>query len=968
MPPPLGASLVINEVMAENGGAWIDEKGETDDWIELINPGTSAVAPSDFWLEDASGARVRLRGPRLLAGERRVFWADDDVPQGETHLPFKLKKSGDHLTLTDEHKRVIDEVDLPELGENDTFARFPDAQGEFAVCRYASPRADNGRACAPPDPPALTDAVAFEKYVLGADYPPASHALAVSELALRPAASGSAYIELVNRGPVGVSLDAYSARLARHAPDLPWPSSADGRIVALPPGLSLSPGERTVVPVSALDVAELEEDPNFEGVLTLFERASSASVDRVDFMSWPRGSTLMQVPEESTLFRYCTNETRGTANVCDQLPSRPVGDRLRYLRTPGDYAALAQGDVTLGIQSVKFVVDLAAPGLVHLLGSARWPLHYTFVRERIYRERVLDRCDAVENEDFYRGWSEFSEREYYRVEGRRFLLGTLSHHGGAGLDAVEYTFGDAISGAQMRDGFLSVVRHAYTPSQWSLRPQDDDQVKKVRSIEGSVPLVGPNAPFEGVTYQPLTGGTAFGSLRFVAAKDLPGALLGPDIILVTDDVPNDIPLVGGLITEAFQTPLAHVNVLSQNRGTPNASLKSARSKLAPFFEQLVRLDVTPDGVSVTPARAEDARAFWDSHLPAGPLLAARLDTSLRGVQPLSAHGLASLPAIGAKAAQLAELGSGRVPWCGSVETIWTPDTPFAIPLVHSLEHIAASGARALLDELRTDSGFIADPRVRAEGLARVREMILKYPVDPALVGDVEAAVRSRFGTKRVRFRSSSNTEDLPGFNGAGLYTSTSAELNDESRRVDDALRTVWASLYNARAYDERAYARIDESSVAMGVLVHAAFLAEQANGVAVSRNLLDPTRGDIYYLNAQAGEASVTNPAPGVATEQLVYQWGREPPILYQSGSSLLGALSSKRAQVLDAEEVVDLTCALHTVHDLFSPQLNPAGENPWFAMEVEFKFVGPERKLLIKQARPYSFGRPILFGDCREL
>jgi hypothetical protein len=220
----------------------------------------------------------------------------------------------------------------------------------------------------------------------------------------------------------------------------------------------------------------------------------------------------------------------------------------------------------------------------------------------------------------------------------------------------------------------------------------------------------------------------------------------------------------------------------------------------------------------------------------------------------------------------------------------------------------------------------------------------------------------------VRFRSSSNTEDLPGFNGAGLYTSTSAELGDDSRSVEDALRTVWASLYNARAYDERAYARIDDASVGMGVLVHEAFLAEQANGVAVSRNVLEPTRGDIYYLNAQAGEASVTNPAPGVATEQLVYRWGRQPPILYQSDSSLLSALSTSASKVLSVQEVMDISCALRTVHQLFAPVVDPTGADPWFAMEVEFKLIGADRRLLIKQARPHSFGRPVSFGDCREL
>ncbi len=960
--------LALNEVMAANEGAWIDERGQTGDWIEVYNHGSAAVRPGDFWLEDGSGGRTRLRGPALAPGERRLFWADSDETQGETHLPFKLSSQGDHLTLSDEQGRVIDDVLLPELGDNQALARFPDARGEWVTCRYASPQAENGSACLPPEPPTLLDTAVFQDFSLPADYPRASAALGISELALRPLSGGIAFVELMNRSGAAISLDAVSARLSTHAPNLPWPGPLDGTALSLPSGMSLAPLARAVVSVSEAQLAELEADPNFEGVLSVFDRASGEALARVDFMSYPRGTSLMQAPEGSDLYRYCTNATPGAANDCAILPSRPVGDRLRYLRTPGDYAALARGSEELGIESVKFVVDLAAPGLVHLLGSARWPLHYTFVREQVYREPVLDRCDAAQNSQFYQGWSDFSATEYFRVEGRRFLLGTLSHHAGAGLRAVEFTYGDAISGTQMRDGYFSALAHTDTPSDWVLRPQDDNQVRKVRSIEGSVPLVGPNAPFEGVEYQPLTEGVAYGTLRFIPASELESAPLGPDVIVVTDDVPNDIPFVGGLITEAFQTPLAHVNVLSQSRDTPNASLKGARRELAASLEQLVRLEVGPGGLTLTPAEPDEALAYWASHSPTGPVVAARLDTSLRGVQPLSAHDLTSLPGIGAKAAQLAQLGTGRVPWCGSSERILTPEKPFAIPLVHSIEHLQASGARALLDELRIQSDFLADSRVRSRALAGVRALILEHPVDPALVAEVEAAVRSRYGSQRVRFRSSSNSEDLPGFNGAGLHSSTSAELGDPTRGVEDALRTVWASLYNARAYDERAYARIDDASVAMGVLVHLAFPDEQANGVAVSRNVLDPTRGDIYYLNAQAGEASVTNPAPGVATEQLVYRWGREPPIVYQSGSSLLSALGTTRHTVLEEEEVVDLTCALRTVHELFHPVLDPSGQNPWFAMEVEFKFLGPERQLLIKQARPHSFGKPTLFGDCREL
>jgi len=966
--PPLSTDLGLNEVMAANGGVWIDESGETDDWVELINRGADPLRVSQFWIEDSAGSRVRLRGADLAPGARRVFWADADEEQGDEHLPFKLSSAGDRLVITDERERVVDEVEIPELGENQALARFPDGHGDWSPCRYASPDADNGSACTPPEPPALVGNVEFAPFELGAGYPSAPSHLGFSELALRPATTSTAYVELLNRGDESVVLDAFSARISTHAPDQPWPGSFDGALLSLPIGVTLAPGERVAVDVPSSALIALEADPNFEGVLTLFNQASGEAIDRVDFMSWPRGNTLMQAPEESALFRFCTNATRGTANTCTPLASRPVGDRLRHLRTPGDYAALAEGEEQLGIQSVKFVVDLQAPGLVHLLSSARWPLHYTFIRERIYQQPALDRCDPAQNSEFYQGWSDFSALEYFRIEGRRFLLGTLEHHASVGLNSVEYALGDVISGSQMRDGFYSVLGHTERPSDWALRPQDDSQVARAREVEGSLPLVPPNAPFVGITYQPLTEGVAYGTLRFVPAADLDRAALGPDVILITDDVPNDIPLVGGLITEGFQTPLAHVNVLSQNRGTPNASLKAARTELGASLDQLVRLEVSADGVQVAPTTADEARQFLESRRPMGPLVAARLDTNLRGVQALAGHNLQSLPGIGAKAAQLAELGNMRTPWCGNQERIETPTSPFAIPLVHSLEHFAASGARELLEALKSDSAFIADSTARAAGLARVRQKILEYPVEPSLLAAVEAAVRSRFGETRVRFRSSSNTEDLPGFNGAGLYTSTSAQIGDPDRSVQDAMRTVWASLYNARAYDERSYGRIDDASVAMGILVHEAFLGERANGVAVSRNVLDPTRGDIYYVNAQAGEASVTNPAPGVATEQLVYRWGRQPPILYQGDSSLLGALVPSASKVLSADEVVDLTCALRSIHDIYNPLLNADGQNHWFAMEVEFKFYGPDRKLLIKQARPQSFGRSATFSDCREL
>ncbi len=964
---PGAGPLLINELMASNDGAWIDELGEADDWLELVNAGEAPLELSDYRIADASGATSRLPNGTLNPGQRLLVFADDEPEQGEHHLPFKLSSSGDEVWLETDGF-VTDAVVIPPLGQNQVLARFPDAAGNFESCRYASPGRRNATTCAPPPPPSLESDVEFEAYELPDPFPPTAKTLWISELALRPGTNEPAFIELLNAGQSEVSLEEFQLNLSPHKPSLPWPTTADGTNLVLPPDETLAPGERVALEVPSDVLSELESDPEFEGVLTLFDEGEV--LDRVDFMRWPEGATLARVPDDSVLSRFCRNATPAAANGCEVVAERDIGDRLRALRTPADFEKLAAGASQLGIAPVKFVADFEAPGLVHLLAAARWPLHYTFVRERIYEEPELDRCDPVQYDEFYQGWVDFSNAEYRATSGRRFHLGTLVEHAGAGIASVEFSTGDSIDAAAMRDGYYSTIEHTWNPRRWVLRPQGDAQVMRVREIEGTLPIVAPNAPFMNVTYQPLTEGIAYGTLRFVTASALEDAALGSNVVVITDDVPNDIPLVGGLITEAFQTPLAHVNVLSQNRGTPNASLANARERLAPYLDELVRLEVSATGVDVELADPEEAAAFWQQRVQQGPAVAPRLDKKLRGVQPLSDHDLSSLPAIGAKAAQMAELAriDITVSYCSEPVRPTIPAQPFAIPVVHSLEHLKASGADELLDELKQDAGFVADPKTRALGLAAVRELIMQTPVDDELLSDVEEAVRERFGNRRVRFRSSSNTEDLPNFNGAGLYTSVSAELDDPERRVDDALRTVWASLWNLRAYDERAFANIDDESIAMGVLVHPASLSEEANGVAVSRNVLDPDRGDIYYINAQAGEASVTNPAPGVSTEQFVYRWGRTPRLVYHGESSLVATLSGSPDRVLSAAEADAVSCALRGVHEWFRPLLDPEQEARWFAMEIEFKLSDGDRSLLIKQARPHSFGRREFFGDCREL
>ena len=967
---PLPDPIRLNELMPRNEGTWVDELGAVEDWIELYNASAAPVSLAGYRISDRENrSEAALLGDDATlvvpGGGTVILFADNHPEEGPAHVGFKLSGDGEQVVLWNPAGDEVDRVEFPSLPPNHSFARTPDARGDFSECEWPTPAGPNGATCGPPPPPELPDDLVFAPYLWPDPWPQPPRPLLLTELSLRPVAGEVAFVEVLNASEAAVPLEGLTLTLAPHAPGLPWPGPADGARVPLAAGgASLAPGARQVVELDAAALAGLIASPEFEGVAALWDAAADFPLDRVDFMAFPEGAALTRQPDATGRHRFCTLTTPGAPNdACAPLAERPFADHLRHLRTPGDFARLARGGTSVGVEQVKFILDLDAGGTVYFLDTEHWDLHYTFIRERIQHQPHLDRCIPAENQVFYDGWYRFSEENYFQVEGRRYLLGSLVHHASADLYTLEYTPGDAITADQMRLAFLAVMAHVEDPRRFFLRPTEARQIDRVRSLEGRLPLVGVNAPFRGVTYQPLTEAVGYGVLTYVPAEGLESTALGEQVIVVTDQVPNDIPLVGGLITEAFQTPLAHVNLLSRNRGTPNMALRDARAdaRVEPFLGTLVRLTVAAGGFEIQPAEPDEALAFWESRRPTGEPLRPRVDLSVRGVVPLNGRGVEDLPALGGKAAQFAELyrvDSDRPACLGPLNV---PPDAAAVPVVYGQEHFEASGAAAILARWQAEPAFLADPNVRGQGLAEVRAAILAHPVDPALVTEVEAYVTAHFGEERARFRSSSNTEDLPGFNGAGLYTSVSGSTSDPDLPVADALRAVWASLWNPRGYDERAFRNVDQQAVAMAVLIHPAYPTERVNGVAISRNILEPLYRD-HYINAQIGEASVTNPVPGVSSEQLVYHRGNRPWVEYHGRSSL-----TRGAPVMTLDELGALSCALSAIHDHFGPRLDPQGLNRWFAVDIEFKLLGDAHTLLIKQARQYSFGDADIPADCRE-
>jgi hypothetical protein len=118
------------------------------------------------------------------------------------------------------------------------------------------------------------------------------------------------------------------------------------------------------------------------------------------------------------------------------------------------------------------------------------------------------------------------------------------------------------------------------------------------------------------------------------------------------------------------------------------------------------------------------------------------------------------------------------------------------------------------------------------------------------------------GASRFIFRSSTNAEDIDGFNAAGLYDSVvlgDKELTKE--RVASAIKAVWASIWNTRAFLERVVFGISSAHVAMCVLVqpHYADSSLAANGVAATANPFSKDKYGVYITSYPGGSHRATD-------------------------------------------------------------------------------------------------------------
>lgn len=127
------AGVVINEWMAFNESAEMDEHGEYNDWIELYNNSSQTINLNGYFLSNKVTERTKYQFPNIsiAANDYLILWADEDSLQGDLHLPFKLDSERDDILLSRVDTSTIDYFSFSQADSNLTISRYPNGIGNI---------------------------------------------------------------------------------------------------------------------------------------------------------------------------------------------------------------------------------------------------------------------------------------------------------------------------------------------------------------------------------------------------------------------------------------------------------------------------------------------------------------------------------------------------------------------------------------------------------------------------------------------------------------------------------------------------------------------------------------------------------------------------------------------------------------------------------------------------------------------
>ena len=493
----------------------------------------------------------------------------------------------------------------------------------------------------------------------------------------------------------------------------------------------------------------------------------------------------------------------------------------------------------------KFVIDIKS-NKIYFVDSHVFTLHADFVVDYLQK---IPRSRA----------NMLAYNQNYSTVKPQFILGYITHYpnlkmgvNNSGLWTFSFWEGDTIQAKDIHRTYKRLGQ-TFKIAQFKYRPDSTAQERMAGKLKSyRIPTINNHQIYQASPYQAFNSGSAVGRFVIVppTAKVEDLSFNEDDIVLLQTSYP-DISPVAGVMTSQFSTPLSHVNLRATAWGIPNATIKSAAQDFKQYENKQVFYAVTEAGYTLRLATASEVAQRQAMVKEKRSVIMPPADLNATALLPLNRISALDANKYGAKTSNLGEMLRAKLPISmkdGIPMPLNIPDG-FGVPFSYYQAHIQQHHIDAQIKTMLANPQFEQDTVWRRQSLETLRMAITNAPIDATQLKKISMQWRSQLNGAGVFVRSSTNAEDLKGFNGAGLYD-TVANVKDEAA-LEAAIKQVWASVWNLRAVEERAHFGIKHAEVYPAVLIQTAVNATAA-GVLLTTDIWghQPTT---YTINAKWG-------------------------------------------------------------------------------------------------------------------
>lgn len=601
---------------------------------------------------------------------------------------------------------------------------------------------------------------------------------------------------------------------------------------------------------------------------------------------------------------------------------------LPALRTRAEFDAISRSydaDTPYPLPHVLFVIDRKDNNKIYYVNAKRYTFHKDFVNGTYLS---LDR-----GQDFF--------QKNYIESNRRFILGTLAFQTPIKRWTFEFWEGDQIPADLIRLTADVISKTFFEPV--AFKPNSLRQEELGNSISDLQKVLQSDISKE-QDYQPLNVTKGIGRIHIIEKLD-DHVEIGSNEILILNEVPVTLPPVAGIITTKPSTPLSHINLLAKSWGIPNAYIKNAQDLFKSLDGTWIVFETKRDTYTYKHADNNALDEYQKRVLQHLDMMKTRFTLAETRLAGLGEQRAKSVIAYGTKSSNLGEVMRARIPG------IVVPNG-FTIPFYYYDQFIKENKLEDTIYNLLEDKKFVHDPAYRKERLTELRERIKQGKMSDELRAELLKKVHAEYQDKGLFVRSSTNSEDLPNFNGAGLYDTVPNVKGDE--QLVDAVKQVWSSIWNFGAYEARERAGIDHTKVFMAVLIQEGINSE-SSGVMITTDPYDKEDRDAIYISAKRGLGIKVVEGKKIA-EQIVYHTrGNSVQVLTRSDEDSLLTFDEKggvkeipitgERAVLTDEVIRRLVRAAEQIKRIFGNR----------DQDIEWAYM--KGQIYIVQSRPYISG-----------